>query len=214
VLGRGARVYPDHALLWRSARALFRAGGIATPAGVRTLVEAVYDNATQEEAPQALLLGERRAEGDAFAASSIAQMNVLLLRAQGGRPHVGYSADAGSWDSDVRTPTRLSDDSMRVRLGRLVDGAVLPWAEADAPWRAWALSEVSVRVGRITGEDASDLLIAATVEATKGRWPEAERFVPLIALQEEHGAWQGRGRNSTGKTAQIRYSFNKGLSFE
>jgi len=110
VLGRGARVYRDHALLWRSARALFRAGGIATPAGVRTLVEAVYDDAIQEEAPQALLLGERRAEGDAFAASSIAQMNVLLLRAQGGRPHVGYSADAGSWDSDVRTPTRLSDD--------------------------------------------------------------------------------------------------------
>jgi hypothetical protein len=91
---------------------------------------------------------------------------------------------------------------------------VRPGAEADAPWRAWALSEVSVRVGRITGEDASDLSIAAAVEATKGRWPEAERFVPLIALQEEHGAWQGRGRNSTGKTAQIRYSFNKGLSFE
>ena len=214
VLGRGARVYPDHALLWRSARALFRAGGIETPAGVRTLVEAVYDDATQEEAPQALLLGERRAEGDAFAASSIAQMNVLLLRAQGGRPHVGYSADAGAWDSDVRTPTRLSDDSMRIRLGRLVDGAVLPWAEADAPWRAWALSEVFVRVGRIAGEDASDLLIAAAVEATKGRWPEAERVIPLIALQEEHDAWQGRGRNSTGKTAQIRYSFNKGLSFE
>ena len=31
VLGGGARVYRDHALLWRSARALFGAGGIKTP---------------------------------------------------------------------------------------------------------------------------------------------------------------------------------------
>jgi len=103
---------------------------------------------------------------------------------------------------------------MRIRLGRFVDGAVLPWAEADATWRAWALSEVSVRVGRIVGEDASDRLIAAAVEATKGRWPEAERVVPLIALQEEHDAWQGRARNSSGKTTRIRYSINKGLSFD
>jgi CRISPR-associated endonuclease/helicase Cas3 len=141
VLGPGARVYSDHALLWRSARALFHAAGIKTPDGVRTLVESVYDETTREAAPSALLSSELRATGESSAASSIAQTNVLLLRPQGGRPHVGYSADAGSWDSDVRTPTRLSDDSMRIRLGRFADGAVLPWAEADAPWRAWALSE-------------------------------------------------------------------------
>jgi hypothetical protein len=40
LLGRSALAYPDHALLWRSARALFRAGGIATPEGVRALIEA------------------------------------------------------------------------------------------------------------------------------------------------------------------------------
>jgi CRISPR-associated endonuclease/helicase Cas3 len=139
VLGRGAYVYRDHALLWRSARALFRAGGIATPGGVRALVEAVYDEANSEEAPPALLLGELRAQGRTSAASSIAQTNVLLLRTQGGRGQAGYRADAGSWDADVRTPTRLSSDSMRVRLGKLIDGAVWPWAEAEPPWRAWAL---------------------------------------------------------------------------
>ena len=213
VLGRGARVYPDHALLWRSARALFRAGGIATPGCIRALVESVYDEATREEAPLALLHRELRSEGETSAASSIAQTNVLLLRAQGGRAHVGYSADAGSWDSDVRTPTRLSDDSMRIRLGRFVEGAVLPWAETDATWRAWALSEVSVRVGRISGEDDSDSMIASAVAAAKARWPEAERAVPLIALQEEGRTWRGRGCNSSGQTVQIRYSSNKGLSF-
>jgi CRISPR-associated endonuclease/helicase Cas3 len=104
VLGRGAYVYPDHALLWRSARALFKAGGIATPDGVRALVEAVYDELSCEPAPPALLQRELRAQGRTSAASAIAQTNVLLLRPHGGRGHVGYRADAGLWDADVRTP--------------------------------------------------------------------------------------------------------------
>ena len=214
VLGRGARVYPDHALLWRSARALFRAGGIATPGSIRTLVESVYDEATREESPPALLHRELRAEGETSAASAIAQTNVLLLRAQGGRAHVGYSADAGAWDSDVRTPTRLTDDSMRIRLGRLGDGAVLPWAKADESWRAWSLSEVSVRVGRISGEDDSDSMIASAVAAVKTRWPEAEREVPLIALQEEGTAWRGRARNARQARIDIAYSTVTGLTMQ
>jgi CRISPR-associated endonuclease/helicase Cas3 len=211
VLGRGAPVYPDHALLWRSARTLFRAGGIETPGGVRTLIEAVYGEANRDEAPAALLHREQRAEGEASAASSIAQMNVLLLRPQGGRGHVGYRADAGSWDSDVRTPTRLSNDSMRIRLGRIVDGDVLAWAEADEPWRAWALSEVSVRVGRIASEDESAPLIAAAVEAAKARWPEAERVVPLIALQKGSDSWRGTARNSKRSGVEVTYSTKTGL---
>jgi CRISPR-associated endonuclease/helicase Cas3 len=214
VLGRGAPVYPDHALLWRSARAMFRAGGIATPEGVRALIEMVYDEVNREEAPPALLHRELRAEGETSAASSIAQTNVLLLRPQGGRVHAGYRADAGSWDADVRTPTRLSNDSMRVRLGRFVDGAVLPWAEADLPWRAWALSEVSVRVGRIASEDGSDTLSAAAVETAKGRWPEAERVVPLIALQKGTDAWHGTVRNSKQRVVEVIYSMRTGLILE
>jgi CRISPR-associated endonuclease/helicase Cas3 len=213
-LGGGARVYPDHALLWRSARALFRAGGIKTPEGVRLLVEAVYDETAREATPQALLPRALRAAGNTSAASSIAQTNVLLLRPQGGRPHVGYSADAGSWDSDVRTPTRLSDDSMRIRLGRFADGIVLPWADADAPWRAWALSEVPVRVGRIAREGETDASITGAVEAAKSRWPEAERTVPLIALRQEQDSWSGRACNPSGQAVQVRYSMQKGLSFE
>jgi hypothetical protein len=63
VLDRSALAYPDHALLWRSARALFRAGGIATSEGVRALIEAVYDKANWEETPTALLYRQLRAEG-------------------------------------------------------------------------------------------------------------------------------------------------------
>jgi CRISPR-associated endonuclease/helicase Cas3 len=213
-LGRGAHVYPDHALLWRSARALFRAGGIATPEGVRSLVEAAYDEANFEEAPPALLQRELRAQGRTAAASSIAQMNVLLLRPQSGRSHVGYRADAGLWDADVRTPTRLSSDSMRVRLGRLIDGAVQPWAEAEPRWRAWALSEVALRVGRITAEDNGNPSIVAAVEAAKAHWPVAERTVPLIALHNENGTWAALARNPSGEAVVVQYSPTTGLSLE
>jgi CRISPR-associated endonuclease/helicase Cas3 len=213
VLGRGAYVYPDHALLWRSARVLFRAGGIATPGGVRALVEAVYDEANFEEAPPALLPRELRAQGQTAAAAAIAQTNVLILRPQGGRAQAGYTADAGSWDADVRTPTRLSNDSIRVRLGKLTDGAVRPWAEAEPSWRAWALSEVAVRVGRITAEDVSEPSIAAAIETAKAGWPEAERTLPLIALRDENGAWAASAWNSQGERVNVRYDCATGLSF-
>jgi CRISPR-associated endonuclease/helicase Cas3 len=214
VLGRGARVYPDHALLWRSARALFGAGGIATPDGMRALVEAVYDEASRENAPRALLQSEIRAQGESSAASSVAHTNVLLLRPQGGRAQSGYRADAGLWDSDVRTPTRLSDDSMRIRLGRFIDGVVRPWAEADPAWRAWILSEVSIRKGRIAGEDESKSLAADAIAAAKTTWPEGERVIPLIALRENAGTWRGLACNSKQALVGVVYSPIVGLSFE
>jgi CRISPR-associated endonuclease/helicase Cas3 len=214
VLGGGARVYQDHALLWRSARVLFGAGGINTPEGVRSLVEAVYDEKTREPTPKSLLRRELRMAGETSAASAIAQTNVLLLRPQGGRPHAGYSADAGLWDADVRTPTRLSNDSIRIRLGRLVNGTVFSWAEADEPWRAWALSEVPVRVGRIAREGEDDASALAAIERAKSRWPMAERAVPLIALRLRDGVWRGRASNSGGQTVEVRYSSEQGLSFE
>ena len=44
----------DHALLWRSARALFLAGGIRTPEGVRSLVEGFTMKHAREATPHVL----------------------------------------------------------------------------------------------------------------------------------------------------------------
>jgi CRISPR-associated endonuclease/helicase Cas3 len=212
VLGRGARVYPNHALLWRSARTLFGARGIHTPEGVRALVEAVYgDNI--ELAPKKLDDSEIRHDGKMKADTTVADMNVLYLHEDMSHPFPGYQEGRGKWDPDIHTPTRLTEDSMRIRLGRLVDGMVRPWAEAEEPWRAWALSEVSVRRGRVDKEDDSDPLIATAVTAAKAQWPEAERTVPLIALRRQDETWVGFGRDRDGKTARMLYSTKSGLSF-
>lgn len=211
---RGARVYPDHALLWRSGRALFRAGGIATPDGMRALVEAVYDESSREPAPPALAPSETRQEGEDHSATSIADMNVLSLRRKGGHQFPGYQHGNGAWNPDVRTPTRLSDGSVRIRLGRFVEGVVRPWADADSPWRAWALSEVSIRKGRIAAEDATDPAIATAVAATKANWPEYEQNVPLIVLRPEgENEWSGSAFDAGGVIVHIGYSNKRGLCF-
>ena len=117
-------------------------------------------------------------------------------------------------DPGILTSARLlglSNDSIRIRLGRLVDGTVLPWAEADEPWRAWALSEVPVRVGRIAREDESDPSTAGAVKAAKSRWPVAERIVPLIALRQKKDCWLGRACNPGGQTVQVGYSLDRGF---
>jgi CRISPR-associated endonuclease/helicase Cas3 len=212
VLGRGARVYPNHALLWRSARALFRAGGIATPEGVRALVEAVYGDDV-EPAPKKIEETEIRHDGKMKADTTVADMNVLYLRQDMSHPTPGYQEGRGKWDPDIHTPTRLTEDSLRIRLGRLVDGTVRPWADADESWRAWALSEVSVRRGRIETEDHNDPVTAAPVASAKAQWPEAERTVPLIALRRQGETWVGFGQDRDGQTVEMLYSIKSGLSF-
>jgi hypothetical protein len=76
------------------------------------------------------------------------------------------------------------------------------------------LSEVSIRVGRIAREDESEPLIAAAVAASKARWSEWDRVVPLIALREERGVWWGKARNSRQSEVNVAYSTVTGLSLK
>lgn len=210
-IGRGAGVYRNHAMLWRSARGLFKAGGITTPEGVRELIEAVYDESNCEAAPPALASSDTCQAGEDHGATSLAEMNVLALRANGGHQFRGYQHGNGAWNPDVRTPTRLTDDSRRIRLGKLVDGAVRPWAEADSAWRAWALSEVSVRKGRIEKEDESD---TALIAGAKAEWPGYEESVPLIVLSAAgDNEWRGMALDGRGAQVHIGYGNTRGLWF-
>jgi len=67
-----AAVYGHHGIVWRSAKVLFEAGVIATPEGVRDLVEAVYDETRAADLPEPLTKASRDAEGGQSAARSIA----------------------------------------------------------------------------------------------------------------------------------------------
>ena len=176
---RAQYVYRDHARLWLTARALENARGIESPAGLRGLIESVYGQEADASLPEALQDYYFDAEGRAGAERGVATSNLL-------DPVKGYVRDAGAWDSDVRTPTRLNDDPhVTLRLARIRDGRIEPYARAEGPddlWRAWRLSEVNVSARRVQGE-AVRPEIAGAVSAAKAEWTRFDQDKVLVVLE-------------------------------
>ena len=206
VLPGTAAIYPTP-LVWRSARAVFAAGGIDTPGNVRSLVEAAYD--AEALVPVAFERAENRDQGGNSAAASMARMNVLAFGD-------GYSAKAGAWDSDTRTPTRLEDEpQVTLRLARVAaDGRVVPWAEDAAAELAWALSEVRV-AARLVAEVAAPAGLGAAVAAARagwGRWEREAVEFKMVVLAEESGEWTAAGADKNGNLKVIIYNGSIGLT--
>lgn len=133
-LGQGVHVYPRDAL-WRTARALFDAGEIRAPEGLRALIAAAHGD---DALPSALESAALRAEGRAGAERAHAAQNLVGW-------NDGYRIGA-SGAGDAEYPTRLGQLQRLLVLMR-PDGA--PWAG-----RAWGvdscqLSEVSASATRI-----------------------------------------------------------------
>jgi len=173
-LDRGAWVYPQD-VLWRSAQALFGAGRIDAPGGLRDLIESVH-GPDAPVVPQALLDAEMETEGRTAAERARAQHTVI-------DPHAGYlqSATARVFDETV-FPTRLGQPQMTLVLARRTGDRLAPWADDTEPERAWSMSEVSLSKARYDrlpeppDQDASD--VASMVAA----WPEWKRATHRLAV--------------------------------
>jgi CRISPR-associated endonuclease/helicase Cas3 len=199
-LRRTGFVYPDHALLWRSARALLRQGGIETPGGIRALVEAAYDRDAPGAVPAGLAPAANRAEGAELAAAGIAFQNLLKIEEP-------YERRAGLWEPDVRTPTRLGDAQIVFRLARDQNGAVVPWYSHEEGRRAWALSEVSVRAPRLKGAEEDRAVMDA-----KKNWPAWDRDIPVLLLRRDGaGRWRGFAINPREQRQPVTYDTISGL---
>ncbi|MFZ5751837.1 MAG: CRISPR-associated helicase Cas3' [Pseudomonadota bacterium] len=133
-LGQGVHVY-DRATLWRTAAALFRAGAIDAPHGLRALIEAAHGEAP---VPPALDAASLRAEAQAGAHRAHAAQNTVDWGA-------GYRAGAsGAGDADY--PTRLGRPQMALVLMR-PDGS--PWSGGAWSVDRCQLSEVSASASRL-----------------------------------------------------------------
>ncbi|MCY4003819.1 MAG: CRISPR-associated helicase Cas3' [Rhodospirillales bacterium] len=193
VLDHGAHVY-RHADQWRTARALFDAGSIRTPDGLRDLIEAVH-GLDRPDVPEALAHAELEAEGVASAEAALALQNVV-------RPEDGYLHGTGAsvW-SDEKFPTRLGEEQQTLVLARRQGAQLEPWCRADTPARAWALSEVRCSRWRVLGELPSQ--DDPAIAAAKADWPKGKRdHVILCAVAED-------GRITDG----LRYDRTRGLAF-
>ena len=213
VFPHGKYVYPDHARLWLTARTLQDTGEIESPGGMRSLVEAVYGNGAYDAVPDGLAGSLWDAEGKAGAERGVATANVLDFTR-------GYMRDAGAWDSDVRTPTRIDDNpQVTLRLARVVDGRIEPCAHdraPDEPWRAWRLSEVNVSARRVGGE-AVPPEHGAAAQAAKSSWTRFDSDKLLVVLEPVDAAertWVGEALSADDaapKQVRISYDRKQGL---
>ena len=160
--------------------------------------------------PPGLAFASNKATGKAQAAAGIAGQNVLRFRD-------GYRPDAGAWEPDTHTPTRLEDrPQVTLRLARLHEGRIVPYALlAGDIRRAWSLSEVVVAQRRLAACPMPPDLRAAASKAMEdwGRWErESERFVlALLGPVEKDGARLLEGQTEDGATVYARYTLQEGL---
>lgn len=179
-LPRAAYVYPDHARLWITARTLEQNGVMESPGDLRTLLETVYAPEAEEHTPPALQERLLTIEGRDRAARSMGRLNTLSLSS-------GYMRDSGAWESDMRTPTRLAEDPrVTLRLARLLNDRIEPYALAHAPeepWRAWRLSEVDISQRHVTGETVPSRFAEAAREA-RTDWGRYDEDKMLVVLEE------------------------------
>lgn len=211
---RAAFVYQNHALLWLTARVLQDSGAIESPAGLRTLVEAVYG----PDAPDNIPAGLDSSYWDEYARSnaerSIGAHNALEFDA-------GYIRDGGVWDLDHKTPTRINDDEQVIlRLARVIDGRIEPWAQespSGESWRAWRLSEVTVSARRIGSEAVAPEHARAAKDA-KADWTRYEDDRILVVLEQnpsgnaEHWVGRAAAPGSGSDIVEVRYDRCCGLA--
>jgi len=176
-LGSGAHVYAL-ADVWRSARALFAAGRIEAPQGLRALIEAVHGEGA-EDLPAPLQAADMQAMGKAAAAGTLALHNLVDLAA-------GYRA-GGRGDSDVTYPTRLGDETRTLVLARMTDAGLVPWAGPAGTAENWALSEVAARRARLDRLPLPDQSLPAIAAITQG-WPDWKRAEAVLCPVGEDGS--------------------------
>lgn len=200
---RGAAVYPDHARLWLTARIL-SGGEIVIPRDAHPFIEAVFGDESEKEIPPTLRMLAARVRGAESADASFAIQNALKLRK-------GYTATEEVWRNDVRTPTRLGEPSVTLRLARRDGERLLPWAEDPDPRIAWDLSQVSVRESLVAAAADYDGSLGKAVEDAIASMPDRGRNAVIVPLVFKNGGWTGVALQASGREARVRYSREEGL---
>ena len=231
VLPKAAYVYPNHAQLWLTARALQNIKGqnikghnikdqntksLCVPADMRDLIESVYSDAAQLDVPKGLQKSGAEAEGQAVAKSAQAQIQALEFK-------WGYQKKGIPWWDEGRTLTRLGADSKTVYLVRWRQGQLVPWVEFNSTTSSplesaaqWFMSAVSVPAHWAQQEGQYDEFSQATIETCRQTLPDKGKWSVLLPLVESEGRWLGQtlgapDKNNKIKVQPFEYSSHKGL---
>ena len=169
VLDKGAYVYSP-TITWRSAKAVFDAGELRAPEGLRDLVEAV-EGANPLPLPEALENDEFKHAGKEIVERQLAE-NCLI------KVNEAFDQDAMRkvWD-DEQFPTRLGVPQMTLALARVGVVGLEPYADDS---EGWAMSELQLSKPRFDSLTPPDQTSSAVLRAKRG-WSEARAKYTLIA---------------------------------
>jgi CRISPR-associated endonuclease/helicase Cas3 len=200
-----AAVYRNPGVLWLTSGLLAKHGEIRSPDCVRSLVEGTYQT---DDVPPGLQARTDQADAADGADAATAQYAVLALED-------GYGGSLRSWENDALVLTRLGDKQTVVRLARVgPGGALLPWAEAGEPGKAWALSEVKLRAKRVPFASKPEQRFARAVAEVRAGWGRFEQEVPILPLVlSEAGGWCGSLLRPDGRVVLMTYTTERGLAF-
>jgi CRISPR-associated endonuclease/helicase Cas3 len=176
---KAAAVYPHHTPLWRTMQAL-RRGHFEMPDEARALIEDVFGE--DAETPPGLEANDVAAQGQRWAALSVAQMNAIRL-------DQGYASDGIDWWSDAKTPSRLGDETRTVVLARWDGQCLRPWV--DRP-NGWAYSSLRMAERAIAAEARGhDAALDGAVQALRDEHPALFRWTVLLPLRDTPQGWVG-----------------------
>jgi len=127
VLPRATKVYPNHARLWATARLLEDAGGLRLESeNPRDLLDRVLEW-PEAEIPAGLQRSLREMEAAIGPVRSAMALNCALQVGAGYGP-----GQPVGWEDERHLATRYSElENRTIRLARLQDGRLRPWAEAE-----------------------------------------------------------------------------------
>jgi len=199
--GTGA-VYPDHGRLWLTARELSARGGIRIPEDLRELIESVYGESAVDRIPAALALSNARAEGKALSDRSVARLNAIKLA-------TGYTCQDGQWADESKTPTRLGDPSITIRLGRWQHGTITPWCDEET--NAWPLSELKIAARLFSEPVIENPDLQQAVDELRATWPRAIRHMHVLPFSMREGRWLAAAHDAQGRVVRFEYSPVVGL---
>nr|WP_028571155.1 CRISPR-associated helicase/endonuclease Cas3 [Desulfonatronum lacustre] len=205
LLGDSVWVYPRQAVLWRTAHLLKQEGRIELPEKARNLMENAYGGL---EAPEILLEADQKAEGDDRAKQTMAYLNTLKL-------DQGYSIDASDmrWEEDVRVPTRLGEDTIRLRLCTVQNGKINLWVPGRMTATACARSEVPVSAHKVKEPLIADSSLKQELEKFKESMPDQGKYCVLMPLfPSENEEWTGKAVNMKGHEVLVKYNARTGLT--
>lgn len=203
LLPKAGRVYSDHARLWLTAKWLADNGRFAMPEDARNMIEAVYGDDISA-VPEALRSHLDNTFASGSADRSIASYNSLSYDS-------GYDPTGYNWKDDDNAPTRLGEATVRVRLAKIVENSVLPWADGPKGME-WVMSEVAVPARLIAGETPKPEML---IRAAKLTMPDEGRYRVVVPLkQKEEDGWLGSAVNLGGEPVTVAYSRLAGLTTE